>query len=135
MRTLRTRKGLEVNTQLSDEQAADIVTAVKPSPFGIDLASKQRRGFKLSEDQLAWLHKMALDATGRGHFNQRSTGVVARGRQAEQVHSFAAGKAVLQPTRAVPGEGTRGAVDPTPREDRAGQRAPHEPPKRAWDRG
>lgn len=65
MRKLRTKKGLEVYTDLSDDEAATIASTVRTDRFATDLATKYRRGLRLSEDQLTWLHKFALEATGK----------------------------------------------------------------------
>jgi len=67
MRVLKTRKGLEVNTHLSDDEAASIVSALRTNKFGLELVNKYRHGVSLSEDQLAWVHKIALDATGKSN--------------------------------------------------------------------
>lgn len=58
VRVLRSSKGKEVSTSLSDDQALEIIAGLGSS-FAQDLASK--RG-QLSHNQLVWVHVLAMDA-------------------------------------------------------------------------
>lgn len=64
MRTFTTRKGLIINTDLDDEQALRVCATLTNSTFARDLVySSRTKG--LTQEQLAWAHKLALEATGR----------------------------------------------------------------------
>ncbi len=65
MRILKTKKGLEVNTDLTDEQALAIISTLHTNSFARDLVSNHRKHRMLTGDQWAWVHKIALDATGK----------------------------------------------------------------------
>lgn len=64
-RTFRTAKGLEVTSHLTDAEAARLTTLIPPThrsyEFARDLRYKMGGRYGLSEGQLAWLHKLALE--------------------------------------------------------------------------
>ena len=59
MRTLTTKKGMSIQTDLSDHQAMEGLKAVD-SDFARDLL-KKCEGRALSYDQMAWVHKLVID--------------------------------------------------------------------------
>lgn len=65
MRTLKTKKGLEVNTDLPDEHALAIIGTLHTNRFAQELASRHQTRKVLTDDQWAWVHKIALEAIGK----------------------------------------------------------------------
>jgi hypothetical protein len=63
IRTLKTQKGMEVKTNLTDEEAMHVLRDV-PGSFAADLLSKAAR-WGLSPDQMAWAHKLAIEHLAR----------------------------------------------------------------------
>jgi len=59
MRTLTTKKGMSIETNLSDHEAMEGLKAVN-SNFARDLLRKCE-GRALSRDQMAWVHKLVID--------------------------------------------------------------------------
>lgn len=64
-RTFRTAKGLTVVSDLTDAAAAEITRGIPPThrsyEFAADLRRKMGGRWGLSEGQLAWLHKLAIE--------------------------------------------------------------------------
>lgn len=64
MRTFTTKKGLIINTDLADDDAIRVCATLTNSRFAIDLVYKHSHG-GLTTEQMAWVHKLALEATGK----------------------------------------------------------------------
>jgi hypothetical protein len=65
-RVLHTRKGMAVRTPLTDAEAAALCNRLHGNLFARELARLRKFGNRLSGDQLAWMHKLALDALAAG---------------------------------------------------------------------
>lgn len=63
VRVLKTAKGMEVKTNLTDQEALAVLRDV-PGSFAADLLTKDGR-WGLSPDQIAWAHKLAIESLAR----------------------------------------------------------------------
>lgn len=61
-RTMTTSRGDTITTSMTDREAADLILRTSRSTFGKDLAERLVRGVRLSDKQLPWLHKIALES-------------------------------------------------------------------------